>query len=197
VRDESPIQKIADLRGARVSTGSAGSGTEIVAGRVLESVGIDQTADIRRQRMSAAASAAALRDRRIDAFFFTGGLPTPAVASLARQTPIRLLPVEEEMVTLQNRYGDFYLSRSIPASAYTGLTKEVPTLGIANVLVARKDMPEQLAYALTELLFEAKPELASAHAEGRRLDRRAALATFPVPLHPGAARYYRRSKSMV
>jgi TRAP transporter TAXI family solute receptor len=163
---------------------------------VLEAAGLDQTSDIRRQRMSASASAAALLERQIDAFFFTGGLPTPAVKSLAGRTRIRLLAVEAEMDTLQDRYGDFYLSRSIPASTYSRLEAEVPTLGIANVLVARRDMPEQTAYALTELLFEAKPALASAHTEARRLDRRAALATYPVPLHPGAARYYKRAKSM-
>ena len=197
VREGSPIRTLRDLRGARVSTGSARSGTEIVAERVLEAAGLDQNVDIRRFRMSAARSASALLAGTIDAFFFTGGLPTPAVADLARKTRIRLLPIQgAEMKTLQNRYGDFYLSRSIPASAYE-LEGEVDTLGIANVLVARQDMPEAAAYALTKLLFEAKPRLAAAHAEGRRLDRRAALATFPVPLHPGAARYYKEAKSLV
>ena len=196
VRDGSAIRAIPDLRGKRVSTGSVGSGTEIVAGRVLEAAGLDENADIRRARLSAARSAAALLAGQIEAFFFTGGLPTPAVADLARRTQIRLLPVVAEMAALQNGYGDFYLSRSIPASAY-GLKDEVATLGIANVLVARRDMPDETAYALTKLLFEAKPRLAAAHAEGRRLDRRAALATFPLPLHPGAARYYREAKSLV
>jgi uncharacterized protein len=196
VRADSAVRAVADLRGARVSTGSANSGTEIVARRVLEAAGLDEAADIKRHRMSAAASADALHANRIDAFFFTGGLPTPAVAELARKTPIRILPVAEEMATLQDRYGDFYLTRSIPASTYPGLDGEIATLGIANVLVARRDLPERAAFELTALLFEAKPRLAAAHAEGRRLDRRAALATYPVPLHPGAARYYRETKSL-
>jgi TRAP-type uncharacterized transport system substrate-binding protein len=70
-------------------------------------------------------------------------------------------------------------------------------LGVRNVLVVRRDLPERTAYRLTELLFAAKRELASAHDEARRLDPRSALATFPVPLHPGASAYYRESKPMV
>lgn len=189
------IRSVADLRGRRVSTGSAGSGTEIVAARILSTAAIDPDRDIKRLRLSVSASADALRTGEIEAFFFTGGLPTPAVAELAKQVPIRLLSVPEEVITLQHRYGEFYVARSIPASVY-GLDAEVATLGIPNVLVVRGTMPDHLAYALTSLLFEAKPQLVAAHEEARRLDQRSALATFPIQLHSGAARYYRESKPM-
>lgn len=189
------IRTVADLRGRRVSTGSSGSGTEIVAARILSTAGIDPDQDIVRRRLSVAASADALRAGEIEAFFFTGGLPTPAVADLARQVPIRLLSVPDEVTDLQQRFGEFYLARSIPAPVY-GLDSEVATLGIPNVLVVRGNVPDEVAYALTSLLFEAKAELVAAHEEARRLDQRAALATFPIQLHPGAARYYRESKPM-
>jgi len=189
------IGRVADLRGRRVSTGSAGSGTEIIAARILATAGIDPDRDIERQRLSVEASADALSAGEIDAFFFSGGLPTPAVAGVARQMPIRLLSLPDEITALQERYGEFYLARSIPTSVY-GLAAEVTTLGIANVLVVRSDLPDEVAYALTSLLFEAKPELVAAHEEARRLDQRSALATFPIRLHPGAARYYRQSKPM-
>ncbi|MCW2918436.1 MAG: hypothetical protein JWN52_6504 [Actinomycetia bacterium] len=190
---DGPIRKIGDLLRRRVSTGSAGSGTEIVAARVLAAARIDVDRGIARSRLSAAQSAEALRKGEIDAFFFTGGLPTPAIADLARTTRIRILSVGDLVGDLQREYGDVYLPRSIPTTIY-GLGEEVSTVGIPNVLVVRADMSSAKAKALTALLFESKPTLVAAHAEARRLDRRSALATFPVPLHSGAAQYYRESK---
>ncbi|MFG1998779.1 TAXI family TRAP transporter solute-binding subunit [Spirillospora sp. NPDC048911] len=194
VSADGPIHEIADLRGRRVSTGSAGSGTEIVAARVMEAAGLGLDR-IDRHRLSASASAAALGRGEIDAFFFTGGLPTPAVAALAAGHQIRILPVGQLVDELQARYGEVYQPRSIPANLYS-VAGEVTTVGIANVLVVRADMPTAAAKALTALLFQAKTTLNAAHAEARRLDHRTALVTFPVPLHPGAAKYYQESKVM-
>ena len=94
---------------------------------------------------------------------------------------------------LRTSYGDFYTERSIPATMY-GLGRETATIGVPNFLVVREDMPEATAYALTRLLFTAKPTLVAAHPEALHLDQRAALDTFPLRLHPGAARYYREAK---
>ncbi|WP_034485780.1 TAXI family TRAP transporter solute-binding subunit [Actinomadura oligospora] len=193
VRADSPIRRVADLRGRRVSTGAAGSGTEVVAGRVLAAAGLRGPDAIVRSRLSASGSGDALRAGRIDAFFFTGGLPTPAVADLARTVRVRLLPVGALVTGLQRSFGEVYLARSIPAGTY-GMGREVPTLAIPNVLVVRADMPSAVARELTALLFASKARLAAVHAQARRLDRRAALATYPLPLHPGAARYFRETK---
>lgn len=195
VRADSGIRRLADLRGRRVSIGLVGSGSEILTARLLNLVGINRDRDIFASRLSATESAEALLAGRIDAFFFTGGLPTQAVAALAGQVPLRLLSVEAEVDLLQGRYGDYYVSRSIPAGMYA-LEADVVTVGISNVLVVRRDLPERVAYRLTELLFAARRELAAAHGEGRRIDQRSALATFPLPLHPGAQRYYRDAKPM-
>src|SRR5690606_38122925 len=92
-------------------------------------------------------------------------------------------------------YGDLYERRSIPVSTY-GFDDEVQTLGVRNLLVARTDMPEPVAHWITELLFNARSHLATAHREARRLDPRSAVATFPLPLPPGAARYYLDSKPL-
>lgn len=193
VRADAPIRTIADLRGRRVSTGAAGSGTEIVAGRVLAAAGLGGHGAIVRSRLAARASGEALRAGRIDAFFFTGGLPTPAVAELARTVRVRLLSVGSLVAGLQRSFGEVYLARSIPAGMY-GMGREVPTVGVPNVLVVRADMPPAEARELTALLFASKPRLAAVHAQARRLDRRAALDTYPLPLHPGAARYFRETK---
>jgi TRAP transporter TAXI family solute receptor len=195
VRADGVIHAVADLRGARVSTGSAGSGTEIVAARVLDAAGISIDRDITRARLSAAESAKALQEGRIDGFFFTGGLPTPAVAELAAATRIRILSLTDEVAVLQQKYGGMYAFRTIASTVY-GLDSPTATVAIPNVLVVRRDMAEETAHALTALLFDAKPQLVAAHAEARRLDQRAALGTFPVELHPGAARYYREAKTM-
>jgi uncharacterized protein len=189
---DSRVGQVSDLAGLRVSIGAPGSGTDVVVSRVLEAAGHDLP-DLQARRLSPAQSAQALRAGDISAFFVTGGLPTPAVARLAEQKPIRLLAIPDEVGKLQAQFGEYYLARSITRGTY-GMPGEVATLGIPNVLVVRRDLPDRAAYQLTKLLFAAKQQLVDAHEEGRRLDRRSALATFPVTLHPGAARYYRDSK---
>lgn len=194
VRAGGEIAQLGDLRGLRVSTGPAGSGTDIVASRILEAAGLGLHR-IERRELSPTDAAAALRAGQIDALILTGGLPTPAVADLAGRVQIRVLSVPEEVGELERDYGESYLARSIPAGTY-GLRDEVATLGIPNVLAVRRGMAEPTAFRLTELLFTERARLVAAHEEARRLDRRSAPATFPVPLHPGAARYYRQAKPM-
>jgi hypothetical protein len=195
VRADSNIEKLADLRGKRVSIGLPGSGSEIVTMALLSTVGINPKVDLVASRLSAANAAESLRGERIDAFFFTAGLPTPAVADLAADVKVNLLSVETEIQDLQDQFDEYYVTRTIPAGMY-GLERDVVTIGIANVLAVRRETPERDAYRLTELLYQAKPAIAAAHGEGRRIDPRSALATFPLPLHPGAQRYYRDVKPM-
>jgi uncharacterized protein len=194
LRADSGIAQISDLTNLAVSIGAVNSGTDVVVSRVLEAGGHDLP-DIDARRLSPARSAEALRSGDISAFFVTGGLPTPAVARLAEQGPIRLLSIPGEVGELQAQFGEYYLVRSVTRGTY-GLTDEIATLGIPTVLVVRRDMPDEIAYQLTKLLFAAKQRLVDAHEEARRLDRRSALATFPVTLHPGAVRYYRDAKVM-
>jgi uncharacterized protein len=193
VAADNRIEQVSDLVDLPVSIGLKDSGTEVVAARAMEAAGHD-IGSVRQRQLSPSRSADALRSGEIMAFFVTGGLPTPAVATLAAQKQIRVLPITDEMDELQER--EYYLPRSITPGTYPGQEDEVPTIGIPNVLVVRRDMPDGVAYRLTELLFSAKRKLVEAHGEARRLDRRAALATFPVPLHPGAQKYYRDSKVM-
>ena len=134
-----------------------------------------------------------MRDGRLDAFFFSGGLPTAAIAELAATTVVRLVPLAEWVPRLRAAHGEFYEERTILASTY-GLAGDTLTIGVPNLLVARSDMPVDVAYALTDLLFSAKATLVAAHPEAARLNRRAALETFPLALHPGAARWHRAMK---
>jgi TRAP transporter TAXI family solute receptor len=193
VRAQAPVHELADLRGQPVSTGAPGSGTELIAARLFAEAGLRADADVRRYRLDLAESVRALEEGRITAFFFSGGLPTQAIADLAHRTPIRLVNLAGFVAGLRVRHGEFYTELSIPAPVY-GLDGDIVTVGVPNYLVVPVTMPDQEAYALTRLLFAAKTILVAAHPEARRLNRRAAIATYPVPLHPGAMRYYRGSK---
>lgn len=189
---QSGITSVADLRGRTVSTGSAGSGTEVIADRVLAAAGLDPQRDIRRQALGASESAEALKDGKVDAFFWSGGLPTAAVQDLSHTAGIRirLIPTADLLPTLQKEYGDLYFSLEIPSGAYPGVTEPVQVVGVSNVLVVHRDMDEQLAFDITRLLFEKQEELAAIHPEARNLSRDRARQGSPAPLHAGAARYY-------
>lgn len=190
---QAPVSTLEDLRGRRVSTGAPESGTELIAARLLGVAGLDADRDVRRLRLGLAESTAALEKGSIAAFFFSGGLPTQAIAELAGRTSIRLIDLGDSVPRMRERYGEFYSELPVPSFVY-GLSEDVGTVGVPNYLVVSTRMPEPEAYALTRLLFGSKPALVSAHPEARRLTHRAAIATHPVALHPGSVRYYREVK---
>lgn len=187
----SGITNLADLKGKVVSMGSAGSGTETIADRTLSAAGLDPVLDIRRENLSAQASADALKDGKIDAFFWSGGLPTAAVLDLAISAPITLLDVSSVLKPLQEKYGEgLYRPLSIPPSTYASVDAEVRTFGVSNVLVVPAGFDEERAYLIVKLMFEKRAALVAAHAEARNLDLATAVSGSPAPFHPGALRYY-------
>jgi TRAP transporter TAXI family solute receptor len=186
----SGINSIEDLRGRSVSVGSPGSGTEIIALRVLEAAGIDPDADIDRQQLGVDESVDAVRDGTVDAFFWSGGLPTGAVTDLATTDQIVLLPTVDYLGTLRSQYGEVYEEATIPAGTYEGVEGDVSVIGVPNYLVVNESMDEELAYQITRLLFDQQDALAEAHPEARNLDRNTAPQVPPLELHPGAQRYY-------
>lgn len=190
---DSPVRSVTDLRGRRVSLGSEGSGTAVIAERILNVAGLSPDSDIAGQRNDVRDSVAALADRRIDAFFWSGGLPTAAITELRRTTPVRLVDLGDVVGALTRSYGELYTETTVPAVVY-GEQSAVTTVSVPNFLVVRQDMPDAEAYWLTRLLFEGQPQLIRAHPEARRLDRRTAIATHPLDLHPGAERWYRESQ---
>jgi TRAP transporter TAXI family solute receptor len=193
VRKDSRFRRISDLAGHRVSTGEAGSGTAIAARRALSAAGIG--ARVATVGVPVSVAVRSLAERRLEAFFFSAGIPTPAITELLRDevVEIRLLPLGDLIGSLQARYGEVYNERTIPRITYR-TARDISTIGITNVLVVHRDMPDALARRLTKLLFAARPELRAAHADANQIDPRSALATYPVPLHPGAERYYRTIK---
>ncbi len=186
-----PIRTLADLRGHRVSVGADGSGTEITATRLLKVAQLDG-GRIRQEHLGLDDSMTALRDGRIDAFFFSGGLPVRGVADLAERTSLRIVDLGEWTESLRRGYGQVYVTRDIPRSMYQA--EPVSTVANPNYLIVRADLPAALVRDVTRLLMERRAELAAAHPAAGRMSPRSAIVTTPLPLHPGAAQWYRAAK---
>jgi TRAP transporter TAXI family solute receptor len=187
------INRLADLRGHVVSTGSPGSGTEVIAFRVLRAAGIDPDKDIRRQSLSVNASVDALKDGKIDAFFWSGGLPTASLLDLASTIGItaKLIPNDEVLPSLEKQFTPgLYFRLVIPKNTYSGVASDSGSVGVANALIVDASMSEELAYELTKVLFDRQADLAAIHPEAKKLNLDTAVDGSPAPFHPGAIRYY-------
>jgi TRAP transporter TAXI family solute receptor len=186
------ILKMADLKGKRVSTGSGGSATEVMAFRLIEAAGLDKDKDMKRERLGVAESVSALKDRKIDAFFWVGGLPTGAVSDLAN-TPgvkIRMIDHADLVDRMNQKYGNLYVRDTIGRAIYKGMDVDNKQASVMNLLVAHRDMDEQTAYQIVKTVFDKRDDLIRAHkeAENIMLENQRADAS-PVPWHPGAVRY--------
>ena len=186
------INKLADLKGKRISTGAPGSGTEVMAFRLLDAVGIDKDKDVKRERLSVAESVNALKDRKIDALIWSGGVPTAALTDLAA-TPgvkIKLLDHGDAAEAMNKKYGPLYVKGTIPGKSYSGQDAPTTNVDVWNLLVASDKMSDQMAYNIVKTLFEKKAELVAVHrdAEGIALENQATGS--PLPFHPGARKYF-------
>ena len=189
----SGINKIADLKGKRVSTGSAGSATEVMAFRVIEAAGLDKDKDMTRERLGAAESANALKDRKIDAFFFVAGLPTSAVTDVANTPGIKIKMIDHaELVPAMNKkYGNLYVKDVIPKSVYRGMDADNHQATVMNLLVAPANMDDKTAHDIVKAFFDHHDELVRVHkeAENIKLENQKSEAS-PIPWHPGAIKYF-------
>ncbi len=188
------VRRIADLKGKVVSVGSPGGGTELIADRVLAAAGLDPRKDISRHALSVAESAGALKDGKLDAFFWSGGVPTAAIQDLMA-TPgmaVAFLPQDDLLLFMQRDFGDrLYRLAMIPGGVYRGLDREVATIGVTNLLVASSAMDEALVYDIVRVMFDHKDALVAGHPEARHLAPPSSMDVSPAPFHAGALRYYR------
>ena len=192
----SGIGTVADLKGRTVSTGAAGSGTTVLAQRILQAAGLDPQKDIRAQSLGVAQSVDALKDGKIDAFFWNAGLPTASILDLVNTPGIhaRFIATDGIVPRLNQLYGpELYYTAVIPKGTYK-TNPDVPVVAVANLLVVSESMPETLAHDITRILFDKKTELAAIHPQARDLAIETALKGSPLPFHPGAIRYYREQK---
>jgi len=187
------IEKLADLKGKRVSTGSGGSATEVMAFRVIEAAGLDKDKDIKRERLGVAESVNALKDRKIDAFFWVGGLPTAAVTDLGA-TPgvkIKLIDHTEVLDAMNKKYGNLYAASVIKAGTYPGQDKDNKNTVVWNILVSNANMPDDMAYKIVQTIIDHKADLVAVHQEAKSFSIENQVKTnSPIPWHPGAVKYF-------
>jgi uncharacterized protein len=188
------IDKVEDLKGKRVSTGSPGSATEVFAFRVIEAAGLDKDKDMKRERLGVAESVNAVKDKKIDAFFFVVGLPTSSITDLAAtpNTKIKLLDHAQYLDKMLAKYGNIYAAGSIPKTTYAGMDADAKGITVWNIMAVNASTDEQLAYDLTRLMLEKQNDLALVHKEALNIktdwqtsDRAG------IPWHPGALRYFK------
>jgi TRAP transporter TAXI family solute receptor len=189
VRADTGISTVADLRGKRVGLGAASSGTRVTSERILARNGVGASS-VEGSGRSLQDDATALAVGRLDAFFFVSGLPNDAVLQLSKRLPIRLVPLAEIVDPMVATYGPEYVDGQIPASVYD-LPDVVPTVSVKNYLVVAPGMPDDVAYAVTRVVFEGQGDIDRIAPDVRQPNLNAAIFTSPLELHPGAVSYFR------
>lgn len=188
-RKDSGIKSIRDLRGKKVSVGEAESGSQVNAVQILLAYGLNEKL-VEEVNLNYTDAAKALQDGEIDAFFCTAGVRTTVVEELAKQVDIRLLPITgDERKSLLGTY-DFYTTYTVPAGTYTGMNKDVKTIGVRAVLLASNKLSEGDVKKITAALFKNAGQLQLAVPVDFTLTEESAVQDIPIPFHPGAAAYY-------
>jgi len=187
------VSKMSDLKGKRVSTGSPGSATEVMAFRLIEAAGLDKDADMKRERLGVAESVNAIKDGKIDAFFWVGGLPTAAVTDLANtpNTKIKMIDHADAVAAMNKKYGNLYVADVIPKDTYKGMDADNHQATVMNILVAHESMDDKTAYNIVKTIFDRKDDIVAVHKEALnfKLESQKASAS-PIPFHPGAVKYF-------
>jgi TRAP transporter TAXI family solute receptor len=185
---DSGIKTLADLRGKSLSVGAPKSGTELNSRAILAAAGLSYKDIGKVEYLPFAESVDLMKNRQLDATLQSAGLGVASLKDLSTSTEISVVSVPKEVV---DKIGPPFVSVMIPANTYTGQDKDVPTAAVINYLVTSSAVSDDLAYRMTKLIFESLPELANSHAAGKEIRLATAAVGSPVPLHPGAIRYFR------
>jgi TRAP transporter TAXI family solute receptor len=187
------IEKMADLRGKRVSVGSPGSGSEIIALRLLEAYGINPDKDIIKQRLGVAEAVNALKDRKIDAFIHNAAVPIPAVTDLAATPGIRMKLIDhaDAAEAMNKKYGPLYSKGTLAAKTYPNQAQNNATVDVWAVLLADTKMSDKVAYDTVKTLFEKRAELVMVARDAEQMTfENQFIGATPIPFHPGALKYF-------
>ena len=189
------IKSIPEMKGKRVSTGAPGSATEVMALRLIEAAGLDPAKDFRaRERLSPAESTNAVKDGKLDAYFFVSGIPTSAITDLGASPGVQIQMIDHDGYTAKivEKYGPVYFNEVIPANTYPGQATDNKQMSVANVLAVREDMPADMVTSLLKLTWEGREDLARTHAEARNFKLEGQkTAAAGIPWHPAAEAYWR------
>ncbi|MGV9564638.1 TAXI family TRAP transporter solute-binding subunit [Streptomyces sp. NPDC003480] len=195
----SRVQSVADLKGRTVAVGPGGSGVRLIAEHVLAAAGLDPKKDITALSDGIGTMPELLKQHKIDAFFWSGGLPTSAITQLSNQFQIRLVPIGSELVARLHAQGGasrYYRAAVMPADAYPDIEQgsSVQTVAVANLLITREDMNADLTEKLTRTVIDSRDRIGAQVHAAQLVDLRTAIYTDPLELHEGARRYYQSVK---
>ena len=191
---ESGIKTLADLKGKTISVGAPKSGTELNARAIFKAAGLTYEDMGRVQYLPFAESVELIKNRQLDATLQSSGLGMAAIRDLSSVMPLNYVSVPADVVS---KIGNpAYQSAMIPANTYDGQPEAVPTVAITNILVTREDVPDETAYQMTKLMFENLTRLGNAHSAAKDIKLENAAKNLPIPLHPGAERYYKEKGAL-
>ena len=186
---ESGIKSIEDLKGKRISVGAARSGTELNARAIFKAAGLDYSDFAKVEYLPFGESVELMKNRQIDATLQSAGLGVASIRDLASAIKITVVPIPKEIV--EKVSSDAYIADVIPANTYDGQTEDVPTAAISNFLVSHSDVSDELAYEITKVIYDKLGALKNAHNAVNAMDIKNAVVGMPVPVHPGAERYFK------
>jgi TRAP transporter TAXI family solute receptor len=187
------ISKFADLKGKRVSTGAPNSATELMAFRLLEAMSLNPEKDLRRERLDPGKSTDAIKDRKLDAYFFVGGIPTAGITDLGASPGMKLKLIDhaEAVDAMNKKHGQLYVRDTIPAKSYPGQDQPSQVATVWNLIIARADMSDQIAYNILKTIFDKRDELIQVHKEAQSFElKNQKNDASPIPFHPGAVKYF-------
>ena len=194
---DSGIAGVADLAGKRVSLDEPGSGTLVDARIILEAAGLSEE-DVEAEYLKPGEAADRMRDGAMDAFFFVGGFPAGAIAELASQQDVTIVPIDGDVASSILTDYEFFAEDTIPAGTYENQDADVSTISVGAQWVTSADQPEELVYEITKALWNdsTRALLDGGHAKGQSITAETALDGVGIPLHPGAERFYREAGLM-
>lgn len=190
VRGESKIDSIDDLKGMKIGVGAPGSGTEANFRQLADGYGLKKE-DVKSQYLSFAESAEQFKDKHIDAFLVTAGIPNAAIMDISTQHSIRILNIADDKAAVILKKYPFLSPFTVPANTYKNQPKAVKTVAVNAVLIVSTSVKDDVAYNIVKALFENQNELAMGHAKGKELSVKTAASGVSIPFHPGAVKYYK------
>jgi len=193
-RKDSGIRTLADLKGKKVSVGAPGSGTEINARQIFAAAGMSYKDFGRTDYLSFSESADQMKNRAIDVTLMSSGLPNPGIMDISVSQDIVIVPIAGDVAMKLEKEHPFFIPSVIPQGTYKGQDADASTVSVPNFLITRADLDEKTAYEITKAMFENLDRLVQAHAAAKGIRLAGATKGLPVPLHPGAEKYYREMK---
>ncbi len=190
---ESGIASLADLKGKSISVGAAKSGTELNARAIFAAAGMSYSDLAKTEYLPFAESVELIKNRQLDATLQSAGLGVASIKDLATSVDISVVSVGADVAA---KLGAPFVATTIPAGTYQGQDADVATVAVVNFLVTHADVSDDLAYAMTKQMFENLPDMEAAHAAAKQIKLESALTGMPIPLHPGAERYYKEKGMM-